>query len=152
MDQNKWRYNKNNPYLVQSETLFESWKDNGKLTPIIQTLVHKSNIYYFKIWKNDNINNEIERIYDFLCKGRDIRTPRHLPQLSIWRCGLGILDMDTQLNSLKTKWIYRLQIPPMLSGKISCMLYQLNLILNSNQGLALLRQKQILGYNGHKNC
>ena len=31
------------------------------------------------------------------------------------------------------------------------MLYQLNLILNSNQGLALVRQKQILRSNRHKN-
>ena len=26
-------------------------------------------------------------------------------QLSIWKCGLGILDIDTQLNSLKLQWI-----------------------------------------------
>ena len=25
-------------------------------------------------------------------------------QLSIWKCGLGILDIDTQLNSLERKW------------------------------------------------
>ena len=31
------------------------------------------------------------------------------------------------------------------------MLYRLNLILNSNQGLALFRQKQILRSNRHKN-
>ena len=31
------------------------------------------------------------------------------------------------------------------------MLYQLNLILNSNQGLALFRQKYILTFNRHKN-
>ena len=26
-------------------------------------------------------------------------------QLSIWKCGLGILDIDTQLNSLELKWV-----------------------------------------------
>ena len=28
-----------------------------------------------------------------------------IAQLSIWKCGLGILDIDTQLNSLELKWI-----------------------------------------------
>ena len=28
-----------------------------------------------------------------------------IAQLSIWKCGLGILDIDTQLNSLGLKWI-----------------------------------------------
>ena len=34
-----------------------------------------------------------------------------LAQLSIWRGGLGILDIDTKLNSLKIKWIQRLLNP-----------------------------------------
>ena len=34
--------------------------------------------------------------------------PRHLAQLSILMTGLGILDIETQLNSLKIKWIQRL--------------------------------------------
>ena len=106
MGQNKWRYNKNDSYLVCNETHFESQKD--KSTPLSQTLVHRSNIYYSKIWKNDNIDNEIKRIYDFICKGRNMRPPRHLAQLSILKCGLGILDMDTELNSLNIKWIQRL--------------------------------------------
>ena len=37
----------------------------------------------------------------------------------IWMIGLGILDIETQLNSLKVKWIQRF-FPSMLSGKISC--------------------------------
>ena len=28
-----------------------------------------------------------------------------IPQLSIWKCRLGISDIDTQLNSLEVKWI-----------------------------------------------
>ena len=28
-----------------------------------------------------------------------------IAQLSIWKCGLGILDIDTQLNSLELQWI-----------------------------------------------
>ena len=28
-----------------------------------------------------------------------------IAQLSIWKCRLGILDIDNQLNSLELKWI-----------------------------------------------
>ena len=28
-----------------------------------------------------------------------------IAQVSIWKCGLGILDIDTQLNSLELQWI-----------------------------------------------
>ena len=40
-----------------------------------------------------------------------MRRPSHLIQLSTWKGGLGILDMGTQLNSLKIKWIQRLLNP-----------------------------------------
>ena len=40
-----------------------------------------------------------------------IRTPRYLAQTSILMVGLGILDKETQLNSLKIKWIRRLLNP-----------------------------------------
>ena len=51
-----------------------------------------------------------------------VRPPRYLAQLLIWMIELGILDIETQLNSLKIKWIQRLLNPTnaMLSGKISC--------------------------------
>ena len=50
------------------------------------------------------IKREIEnRIYDFLWEGKKICPPRHLVQLPIGRGGLGILDIDAQLNSLKIK-------------------------------------------------
>ena len=52
--------------------------------------------------------------------------------------GLGILDIETQLNSLKIKWIQRLLNPTNALWK-NLMLYQLNLILNYNQELALFR-------------
>ena len=73
-----------------------------------------------------------------------------LAQLSIWRRGLTIFDIATQLNSLKIKWTQRLLNPTNALWK-DLMLYRLNLILSSNQGLALLRQKQILRSNRHKN-
>ena len=37
-----------------------------------------------------------------------LRPPRQLVQLSTWKGAIGILDVDNQLNSLKTKWIQRL--------------------------------------------
>ena len=37
-----------------------------------------------------------------------MRPSSHLVQLSTLNGGLGILDIDSQLNSLKTKWIQRL--------------------------------------------
>ena len=37
--------------------------------------------------------------------------PRHLAQLSIWAIGLGISDIEIQLNSLKIKRIQRLLNP-----------------------------------------
>ena len=67
-----------------------------------------------------------------------IQPPRYLAQISIWMIGLGILDIETQLNSLKIKWIQRLLNPTNALWK-NLMLYQLNLILNYNQELALFR-------------
>ena len=29
-----------------------------------------------------------------------------IAQISIWKCGLSILDIDIQLNSLELKWIF----------------------------------------------
>ena len=52
--------------------------------------------------------------------------------------GLGILDIETQLNSPKIKWIQRLLNPTNGLWK-NLMLYQLNLILTYNQELAFFR-------------
>ena len=45
--------------------------------------------------------------------------------------GLSILDIETQLNSLKIKWIQNLLNPTNALWK-NLMLYQLNLLLNYN--------------------
>ena len=68
----------------------------------------------------------------------------------IWRGGLSILDISTQSKSLKIKWIQALLNPTNTLWK-DFLLYRLNLILNTNQGLPLFRQKQILRSNRHKN-
>ena len=78
------------------------------------------------------------------------RSPRHIAQLFIWKGRLGILNIDTQQNSLKIKWIQRLLNPTNAVWK-DLILYRLNLILNSNQSLALLRQTQILRSTRHRN-
>ena len=77
-------------------------------------------------------------------------TPRHLSQLPIWKGGLGILDIDTQLNPLIIKWIQTLLNSANALWK-ELILYQLSLTFNSNQGLALIRQTQILRSTRHKN-
>ena len=89
-------------------------------------------------------------IHDFLWEGEKIRLPRHLVQLPIWRGGLGVLDIDTQLNTLRIKWICRLFSSHDALWK-DLMLYRLNLNLKSNQGLALFRQNQILRSTRHCN-
>ena len=59
-----------------------------------------------------------------------MKPPKHLIQLSFWRGGWGIFRIDTQLNSLKTKWIQRLLNLTHAFSK-GFMLYWLNLIFNS---------------------
>ena len=86
------------------------------------------------------IEKEIERIYDFLWNGKIIRPPRHVAYLSISRGGLGILFIDTQSNSLKAKWVQRLLNLTNALWK-GLMMYRLNIILNSNQDLALFRKR-----------
>ena len=93
------------------------------------------------------IKKEIEkRIYNFLWNDKENQISQTL------RHSLDILDIDTQLNFLKIKWI-QILLNPINELWKDLMLYRLNidLILNSNQDLALFRQKQILRYNRHKN-
>ena len=96
------------------------------------------------------IKKETKIIYDFLWNGKKIQPPWHWAQLSIWKGRIGFLDIDTKLNSLKVKWIQRLLNTTNALSK-DLMLYPLNLILDSNQGLALFRQKQIFRSNRHRN-
>ena len=52
--------------------------------------------------------------------------------------GLGILDIEIQVNSVKLKWIQRLFNRTNALWK-NLILYQLKLILNYNRGLTVLR-------------
>ena len=62
-----------------------------------------------------------------------MRPNRHLAKLFIWTIELGTSDIETQLNPLKIKWVQRLLNPTNVLWESQ--LYQLNLILNYNQGL-----------------
>ena len=66
--------------------------------------------------------------------------------LSILKCGLGVIHIDTQLSSLKIKGLFN----PINALWKDLILHQLTLILNFNQDLALSRQIQILMSNRHK--
>ena len=114
-------------------------KNNRKLNPFIKTMVHRSNIHYSKINQKGNWKKymrfplELQKKWDL---------PRQLIQLCIRKGGLGILDIDTRLNSMsKTKWIQRLLSPTNVFWKD--LMYSLKVILKSDQGL-VLRQTQIL--------
>ena len=141
MGQNKWKFNK--------KLHIWNWVRlslRGKkiiVNQLLSKLWYIAQIYTIPKY----IKKEIEkRIYNFLWNDKENQTSQTL------RHSLDILDIDTQLNFLKIKWIQRLLTPTNALWK-DLMLYWLNidLILNSNQGLALFRQKQILRYNRHKN-
>ena len=61
-------------------------KKNCKPNPLVQTFAQIGQIYTISKF----IKEEIEKT---------------IAQISIWKCGLSILDIDTQLNSLELKWI-----------------------------------------------
>ena len=69
-------------------------------------MVHRSSTYLSKIYQKGNWKNR--RFPLEQKKKKKTRHPRHLAQLSIWSGGLVILDVDTQLNSLKMKWLQKL--------------------------------------------
>ena len=84
-------------HLKQSATLFEMKKKKKELQA-------KSSYPNFGI--------QVKYIlFQTLSKRKLEKKPQKKPkqtQLSICKCGLGILDIDTQLNSLERKWNYRL--------------------------------------------
>ena len=114
-------------------------KNYHELNPFMKIMVHRSNIHYSKI----NRKWKLKKAYKISSRTTKNGTSRHPAQLSTWMGGLGILGMHTQLSSLKTKWIQMLLNPTKAFWK-DLMLYWLNLILNSNRGLFLFKQTQIL--------
>ena len=85
MRQDKSKFNKKNQYFEQSATLFGMRKKD-----INQNFL--SQFWYIgQIYTIPNLNEE--------------ETGKTIAQISIWKCGLGNLDIVTQLNSLEVKWI-----------------------------------------------
>ena len=78
--------------------------------------------------------NILEKNIRFPLEQEKIRPPKHQIQLSTWTILLGILDTKTPLNSLKIKLLNTTN-----ALWEFLMLYQLNLILNYNQGLILFK-------------
>ena len=97
-----------------------------------------------------NMSNKKLKDYTIFSGTEKILPSRHLAQLSIWRGGLDIVYIYTQLKSLKIIWVQSLLNPINALWK-DFMFDRLNSILNSNQGLALFRQKQVLRSNKHRN-
>ena len=68
-----------NPYLEQSETLFERRKDNCKPNPLPQAMIHSPNLYYSKIYQKKNWKKNTQ----FPLEQEQMQPPRHLAQLFI---------------------------------------------------------------------
>ena len=141
MRQNKWKFNK------KRHIWNWVWLSlRGKkiiINQLLSRLWYIAHIYTIPKY----IKKEIEKqIYNFLQNNKQNQTSQTL------RHSLDTLNIDTQLNSLKIKLIQKLLNRTNAHWK-DLILYWLNieLILNSNQGLALFRQKQILRYNWHRN-
>ena len=126
--------------------MFGTEQDSLRGKNIILNQILLSKLWYIgQIYVIPNyIEKKIERTHDLSLKRKKIRPLGHLAQLSIWRGGVGILDIDTQLNSLKIIKSHQCSLE-------DPMLYRLSSISNSNQGLALFRKKQISISNRHKN-
>ena len=79
--------------ILNNQTLFSKFWSVG------QTFI-KAKIYKKGYWKKN---------MQFPLEQEKTQTPRHLIKLSIWRGGLGIFDIETQLNYIiKIKCIQRL--------------------------------------------
>ena len=138
MGQNKWR-NSKKIHIWNRVRL--SLRGNMIIVNqiIFSTVIHRPHLYYPKIYHKGNWKNNIK----FPLEQKKIKPPKHLAQLSIWRDRLGILDIYTQLNYIKIKWIQRLSNPTNALWK-DLMMYWLKLILNSEQGLPLLDKNRSL--------
>ena len=125
MRQNKSQFNKKNQYIELCSQLYFLWgkKQNGKPNPVIQTLVYRSNRYYYKIYEKRN------------SKSNSLT-----------------LHLDTWTRYFKHRYsikLSRTQIDLKIIKPYQCSLERshsalIELCINSNQGLCLFRRKQML--------
>ena len=135
MGQNKWKYSKKVHFLNRVRLSLRNKKIIINQI-VVSKLWYISQIYTIPKYQKGNWKKNIQ----FSLERKKIQSPRHLAQLSIWRGILGVLDIETQLNYIKTKWIER-SLNPTNSVWKDFVLYWLKLILNSDQGLPLFRKK-----------
>ena len=102
-------------------------------------MVHRSNITYSRI-NQKRKQKKAYAVSSGTTENETSQTPSWGLHLEGWE---GILDIDTQWNSLKTKSIQSLLNHTNAFWK-DLMLYWLSLIFNSGQSLVLFRQTQIL--------
>ena len=105
-------------------------KRSCKPNPLIQTLVYRSNIYYSKIYQRGNWKSNGWTLHLEVWT----RYFRHRYQIKLFRTSMNLKIIKPHHALWK-----------------GLMLYWLNLKNNSNQGLCLFRQKQILRSSRHKN-
>ena len=137
-----WQFNKENLYLEQNAALFESNEKNRES----------------KLWYIGQINTvpkcirmKIEKKYiQFSLEQQDIWPPSHLTQLTIWKGVLDILDILEKIIQKLHGFQRLLNLTNALCEDFK--LYQLNLIVNFNQGLAPFRQKRCFGLLEIKDC
>ena len=134
MGQNNWRLAKT--HIWNRVRLFLIGKNIIRNQILVSKLWYIGQIYTIPKYQKGNWKKNIQ----FPLEQEKIQPVRHLAQLFISIGRLGILDIDTQLNYIKIKWIQRLL--NFTNGLWEdLMLYWLKLILNSHQGLAFFRQK-----------
>ena len=140
-------FNIQNQYLEQSATLVEMKKKKRILNQIpLSKLWHIGQIYTITKFTK-NILKKQYKITLEQKRNMIFQAPYSAFHLEVWARYLNIV---TQLNSLKLKWIQRLLNSTNALWK-SLILYELKLKLNSNEGLALFKQKQIIKSTRNKN-
>ena len=104
-------------------------------------------MYYSKTYQKRNWNN-----IRFSLDGTEKKTTSQAPgpTLHLEWVGQAFFDTYIELNSLKIKWSQSLLNPTNALWK-DLILYRLNSVLNSNQGLPLFKQKQIVRSNRLQN-
>ena len=122
---------------LEKRDLFWEEKPNIKPNPFIKTMVLS------QIYATLKYIKKLKKNIQFPQEPPKNETYHVIVQLSILKDGVNTLDIDAQLNYLKTKWIPRLWNPTHAFWK-DLIQYWLNLIINSNEGLVLFRQHRSL--------
>ena len=114
MGQNKWRYSKKT-HIWNRVRLYLRGKKIIVNQILFSKLWYRPNLYYSKIYQKRNWKKNIQ----YPLEQEKMQPLIHLSQLSILRSGLGISDIDTQLNYIYKKWIQRLLTPILTIFEIS---------------------------------